>query len=160
MSLLRPVPEAAHAIAARCEGLRLQPYHDPVGFPTIGYGHLLSREPWAPLERWKPITPSEAHDLLNIDLARAASAVLRMVKVPLTDAQYAALVDFAFNCGAGNLQASTLLRLVNAERHDEVPPQFLRWVYARGVRLAGLVNRRTAEAALYQAVTAQLRQAA
>ena len=32
--------------------LRLVPYHDPLGYPTICYGHLLSRERHADLGRW------------------------------------------------------------------------------------------------------------
>ena len=33
-------------LAAPFEGLRLEAYHDPVGYPTQGYGRLLSRKPW------------------------------------------------------------------------------------------------------------------
>ncbi len=40
---LRPVSIAAE-LAAHHEGLSLDPYHDPVGFPTIGYGHAEPRE--------------------------------------------------------------------------------------------------------------------
>lgn len=155
---MRPVPEAAFDLARTFETLYdptpetaalYEPYHDPVGFPTIGYGHLLSREPWADLRRWSAITEREADTLLGEDMAIAAGAVLRLIAAPLTDGQFAALTDFAFNVGAGNLQASTLRRVVNRGEYEEAPAQFRRWVYARGVKLPGLVRRREDEIRLW-----------
>lgn len=155
---MRTIPEVAFALARRHETLHdpapataqlYEPYYDPVGFPTIGYGHLLSREPWSTLDRWPAITEAEADALLDRDMARAARAVLRLIDVPLTDGQFAALIDFTFNVGAGNLQLSTLRRVINREDYDEAPNQFRRWVYARGVKLPGLVRRRSDEIGLW-----------
>lgn len=137
--------ELAAELAKPFEGLRLEPYHDPVGYPTIGYGHLLSREAGADLSRWRPITEAEAETLLQSDMASAAASVTRLVTVPLTDYQRAALIDFAFNCGAGNLAGSTLLKVINRGDYDAAPAEFLKWVYARGKKLPGLVRRREAE---------------
>ena len=143
--------DLAAEIAKPFEGLRLQPYHDPVGFPTIGYGHLLSREPYADLSQWEPLADEHAaEELLQRDMAVAVGAVGRLITVPLTAEQEAALIDFAFNCGAGNLQVSTLRRAINRQEYDAAPEQFRRWVYARGRKLAGLVRRRAAEADLWQ----------
>ena len=142
--------QAAAELAKPFEGLSLEPYHDPVGYPTIGYGHLLSREVGAPLARWDPLPDEEAaDDLLDADMGSAAGSVTRLIQVPLTALQAAALIDFAFNCGAGNLQASTLRRVINRGEFDAAPAQFRRWVYARGVKLNGLVRRREAEAQLW-----------
>jgi lysozyme len=80
----------------------------------------------------------------------AEQAVCRLVKVPLTDGQFDALVSFTFNLGSGALQRSTLRRKVNREEHEEVPREFLRWVWAGGRKLKGLVRRRAAEADLYR----------
>jgi lysozyme len=155
---VRDIPEIAFALAREHETLYdptpatpalYEPYHDPVGFPTIGYGHLLSREVWAPLSRWPAITEAEADALLEADMAKAAGAVLRQIVAPLTDNQFAALVDFTFNVGSGNLQASTLRRVINREEYDEAPAQFRRWVYARAVKLPGLVRRREDEVRLW-----------
>lgn len=137
--------ELAADIAKPFEGLRLEPYHCPAGFPTIGYGHLLSREKGADLSRWQAISEDQAHTLLEKDMAAAAASVARLINVPLSDYQRAALIDFAFNCGAGNLQSSTLRRVINRGEYSEAPKQFMRWVYAGPVRLAGLVRRRAAE---------------
>ncbi len=53
------------------------------------------------------------------------------------------------NLGAGALQRSALRRKVNHEEHDDVPAEFVKWVYAGGRRLPGLVRRRHAEAITY-----------
>ena len=76
-------------------------------------------------------------------------AVLRLINVPLTDGQFDALVSFTYNLGGGALQRSTLRRKINREEHTEVPEQFMRWVWAGGRKLRGLVRRREAEAGLY-----------
>lgn len=143
------IAAAATPMAIRHEGLRLNPYHDPVGFPTIGYGHLLSREVGADLSKWPSISKEEAIDLLCSDLMKAAKAVLRLVPVPLTIEQQAALADFAFNLGAGNLQASTLRQMILRGDLEGAAGQFCRWVHARGVRLPGLVKRRADERKMF-----------
>lgn len=141
--------EIAGVIARPFEKLVLHPYYDPVGFPTIGYGHLLSREPWADLSRWQPINENEAERLLAIDLRKAERAVRRLCPVPLNEYQRAALIDFAFNLGAGNLQISTLRRAVNRGDFIRAAEQFGRWVYANGIKLGGLVRRRAAEREMF-----------
>lgn len=129
----------------------IEPYYDPVGLPTIGYGHLLSRTAWAPLNQFPAISVAQAEALLRADLMKAAGAVMRMVKVKLTANQIAALIDFVFNAGAGNFEISTVRKVINRGDLAAVPAQLMRWVYAKGVRLPGLVKRRKAEAALWVA---------
>jgi lysozyme len=155
---MRRIPDAAFVLVRRHETLHdpvpatarlYEPYYDPVGFPTIGYGHLLSREPWSPLGRWSSITETEADALLERDMALAARSVLRLIGVPLTDGQFAALADFTFNVGAGNLELSTLRRVINRGDYPEAPNQFRRWIFARGVKLPGLVRRRNDEIGLW-----------
>lgn len=141
--------DLACALAKPFEGCSLTAYHDPVGFPTIGHGHLLSREAWAPLDRWPPITQGFADALLEEDMAKALRAVRRLVKVPVTDEQAAALADFAFNLGAGALQASTLLRMVNRGDLADAAEQFARWNKAGGRIMRGLTRRRLTERNLF-----------
>jgi lysozyme len=141
--------ELAAEIAKPFEGLILEPYHDPVGLPTIGYGHLLSRKAWADLSQWEAIDEAEAERLLESDMMKAFNAVDRLITYDVSAPQRAALIDFAFNCGGGNLQASTLRRVVNRGELDEAPKQLMRWVFARGVKLPGLVRRRKAEADMW-----------
>lgn len=53
------------------------------------------------------------------DVAVAEAVVQRLVKVPLTQGQFDALVDFVFKLGGGRLASSTLLRNLNAGKYDE-----------------------------------------
>ena len=95
------------------------------------------------------VTQAEATDLLRKDVRIAELAVLRLISVPLTDGQFDALVSFTFNLGAGALQRSTLRRKVNRGEHERVPAELLKWVWAAGKKLPGLVRRRQAEGVAY-----------
>ena len=133
------------ALEEDSEGLRLSAYPDPGtgGDPwTIGFGHTGDD-----VYEGLTITKEQAIALLQRDIATAEDAVLHLVDVPLTQGQFNALVDFAFNCGAGNLKASTMLRLINQGRFDEADEQFQKWDKAAGKVLSGLHTRRLAEAA-------------
>ena len=61
--------------------------------------------------------------------------MLRLIRVPLTDGQFDALVSFTFNLGAGALQCSTLHRQTNRGEHDAAALEFLKWVWAAGRQL-------------------------
>lgn len=149
MKILDRILELAAELAIPFEGLHLEPYRDPVGYPTIGYGHLLSRDRSRPLSDWPAIDQARAEELLELDLRRALRAVRNLITYPLSDSRQAALVDFTFNLGSGNLQVSTLRRVINRGELAAAPGQFLRWVYADGLKLPGLVRRRQAEVDLW-----------
>jgi GH24 family phage-related lysozyme (muramidase) len=136
----------------RFEGFRAELYDDPAGHCTIGYGHLVHRgkcDGSEPAEFKKGITKKRALKLLQEDAASAAAAVEAKVTVPLNQQQFDALVSFVFNLGVGNFSSSTLLKVLNKKKYDEVPEQLDRWVLAGGKRLQGLVNRRKAEGVLF-----------
>lgn len=158
---MRPWPEWLKPEIKGFEGLHdgdprtsiLEPKRDPIGLWTAGWGHLLTKDVTAP--RPPAITLEEAEEFLEQDINKAARSVLRLVKRPLTDGEYAALIDFVFNLGPGSLQMSTLLRRVNegdTYMDYDIPYQFMRWVYAGGKKLPGLVKRRAAEARWWQGV--------
>lgn len=160
-SLLEEAVEIAAKLVSRPEfdGLHdpdrstavIEPYYDPVGLPTIGYGHLLSRTAWAALDQFPAISIAQAEALLRADLMKAAGAVMRLVRVKLNANQIAALIDFVFNVGSGNFEISTVRKVINRGDFASVPAHLMRWVYAKGVKLPGLVKRRKAEAALWVA---------
>lgn len=132
----------------RSEGCILTCYADPVGVPTIGYGHTLTVVK-ADIGR-KTISSDEAERLLvEDDLPRYEAAVQALVHVPMTQGQFDALVDFAYNLGCAALANSTLLRLFNAGDTDGASKQFGRWVHAGAGILPGLVTRREAERLLF-----------
>lgn len=141
--------------------VNLDPYLDPVRIWTIGWGHVV-RQAGRNLEGEADralahslypvgITLAQAEDLLRADLLDACRDVGRLVTVPLSDNEFAALVSFTFNLGAGNLAASTLLRELNDGDRWGAAEQFGRWVLAKGVKLEGLVRRRRAERDLFVA---------
>lgn len=146
---MRQITKQGIDLIKRFEGFEPEIYLDAAGLPTIGYGHLL--RPGEAEMFIGGIFEAAGEALLIKDVAIAERAVLRLIKVPLTDGQFDALVSFTFNLGGGALQRSTLRRKVNREEHDEVPAEFMRWVWAGGRKLRGLVRRRAAEAGLYKA---------
>jgi lysozyme len=94
-------------------------------------------------------------EILACDVRDAEQAVERLVKVPLTQGQFDALVDFCFNLGAGRLATSTLLKVLNGARYDDAAEQLLRWDRAGGQENSGLKMRREAEVALWRGAQQQ-----
>ena len=94
-------------------------------------------------------TQEEAEQWLQQDIQVAAQAVNGMVTVALTQPEFDALVDFAFNLGTGNLQHSTLLRLLNAGDYKGAAAEFEKWDRAGGKVMAGLLRRRQAEEQMF-----------
>lgn len=137
---------AGLALIKRSEGFRGRAYKDVNGFLTIGYGHRL-----LPSESFlSDIQEPRAVQMLISDVHDAEEAVTRLVKVPLTQGQFDALVDFCFNLGAGRLASSTLLKALNSGRYDDAAEQLLRWNMAGGKENSGLKARRQAELALWR----------
>lgn len=143
--------EACLALVKAFEGFRARPYLCPAGWWTIGYGAVQDASGRPVTAATAPVSREAALDLLARDLSQAGRAVLRLIRWgELTQGRFDALVSFTFNLGAGNLQASTLRKVVNRGEHERAPAELRRWVYGGGRRLAGLARRRAAEAALYQ----------
>lgn len=138
------------------EGCELRAYPDPGsadGNPwTIGVGHTKG------VKKGDTCTVEQAMAWLREDIQVAEAAVNRLVKVPLTQAQFDALVSFVFNVGADEdvdtvaegLGDSTLLRLLNAGDYAGAAAQFKRWNKNDGRVMAGLTTRRAAEAKMFE----------
>lgn len=135
------------------EGVKMVVYADPIGLPTGGVGHLLSEDERKRMPIGTPLTEEQVDTWLREDVKEAEEAVNRFVRVELTQGQFDALVSFTFNVGAGALQRSQLLRLINAGKAAEAAREFSRWIYAGGKIFNGLRNRRKDEAALFTRVT-------
>lgn len=139
----RKTSEQGVSLIKRHEGLRTSAYICPGGVLTIGYGHTKTVYPQM------SITPQQAEELLTQDLQRFENSVSELVKVPLSQGQFDALVSFSFNVGANALRNSTLLRLLNQGKYREAAAQFGRWSMANGSRLPGLIRRRAEEQHLF-----------
>lgn len=138
------VNRATLDLIKRFEGRYLKAYICPAGVLTIGYGHT-----GKDVKLNMTITEEDADRLLWNDIEIFATGVNVLVKVPLNENQFGALVSFSFNVGLGALEKSTLLRLLNNGLYDQVPAQLMRWNKGGGRELSGLTKRRAAEAELF-----------
>ena len=126
-------------------------YHDPVGYPTIGYGNLLSMVKYGDLSQYKPKTVEECEKDLEQELAKKSAIVLSMSPVlakPENAYRLVAITDFAFNLGEGNYKKSTLKKRIDAEDWESAVVEIKKWDKAGGKVMGGLVKRRADEAAL------------
>lgn len=126
------------------EGLVLGVYLDPVGIPTVCYGHMDQR-----LKVGTRFTKAQCSQFLYEDTQSAQQAIKDLVTVPLTQNQYDALVSLVFNIGRPAFSRSALLRKLNSEDYAGAAEEFPKWVYAKGKKLPGLVTRRDSERALF-----------
>ncbi len=134
------------------EGLFLNAYLDPVGIPTIGYG--TTRYPDGQVVRLgERISERNAEAYLRYECSRIAREISPLIKVPVNQNQFDALVSFAYNVGTGAFQGSTLLRKLNQGDYQGAANEFSRWVngVVNGVfqPLPGLVSRRADEQRLF-----------
>lgn len=144
------ISENGLKLIAQFEGCELKAYRCPAGIWTIGYGHTGDD-----VEPDMTITEDEAFELLGRDTVKTEKSVSKMLVNQIANGlinqnMFDALVSFAYNCGTGNLQKSTLLKKVKANPFDpSIENEFMRWTKAGGRELPGLVKRRKAEAELY-----------
>lgn len=137
--------ESMIAVIKKFEGLRLKAYKCPAGVYTIGYGHTRN---FKFSENCK-ITEEQAEKFLHEDLKKFENSIKKLVKVPLSQCQFDALVSLVFNIGATNFRNSTLLKYLNNSEYGLAAEQFERWIYANGKKLEGLLTRRKAEKEIF-----------
>ena len=141
----------AAGLCRRFEGFRSRPYLCPAGVATIGYGTTVYPGGARVALTDPAIDAATANRFLLLQLRRDyLPALVRACPSILAQSpgRVAALLDWTYNLGAGNLMASTLRRRVNAGDWARVPAELARWVHGGGRVLPGLVARRQAEAAL------------
>lgn len=128
----------------------LKAYRDVKGVPTIGVGATFYRD-GSRVKMGDEITLEEAMNLFSWHLGRVFEpAIHKLVKTPINQNQFDALVSFVFNVGEKQFGTSTLLQRINADpNHPDIPHQFARWNKSGGKIWPGLINRRKDEAALY-----------
>jgi len=150
--------EQGEKLLIEVEGSQCTLYHDHIGLPTIGVGHLLTRDEIYSGKIWigeqcldyrKGLTEEQVKQLMYADLAPREAELRKLVFVPLTENQFDALVSFAFNIGINAFKKSTLLKTLNKGEYALVPGQMRRWVFAGGKKSMGLANRREKEIKLW-----------
>ena len=151
------------------EGVRVKPYLDSIALWTTGVGHLIAPPDQlkmtladrkhaksigflpCPKEWNRTLTMDEVDEILKSDLRRFESGVLRYCPVGLTQSRFDAMVSFAFNCGLGTLQRSSIRLRHNRGDYEGAAEAFLLYTKAAGVVQKGLVTRRNDERAMYLA---------
>lgn len=120
------------------EGCKLTTYRCPAGVLTIGWGHTANVKPG------QKITQEQADNLLKQDMKVYEKHVNTIVKIPLNQNQFDALVSFCYNCGSGNLKT-----LVNGRNVQQIANAIPLYNKSNGKVLNGLVRRRKAEQELF-----------
>lgn len=145
---MRKISKEGLELIKQWEGLRLEAYRDTACIWTIGYGHTSKAGP--PLvKKGMRITKERAEEILFEDLKQFEKTVEESVMVSLTDCQFAALVSFCYNVGTTAFCKSSLLKKLNQGDYEAVPAELQKWNKVGGKPLAGLANRRAAEAGLW-----------
>ena len=121
------------------EGKSNTAYLDPVGIYTICYGETKG------VKKGDYKTDDECLQSLAADLVEHDKGMMKAISVPLTDYQHAAFLSFCYNVGVKACTTSTAFKLLNQKKYTEACNQLLRWVYADGKVLPGLVKRREDE---------------
>ena len=130
------------------EGLRLTAYDDGVGVWTIGFG-TIKYPNGVRVKRGDTCTLEQAKSYMKHDLIEFEHTVNSLVKVPLNQNQFDALVSLTYNIGSGAFKGSTLLKKLNLSDYKGAADQFDVWVNAGGKRMQGLANRRAKEKSLF-----------
>ena len=131
------------ALIEQFEGLRLAAYQDGAGIWSIGVGHTDR------VKEGDTCTSAQADEWLQQDIEQAERAVNTLVKIPLNQNQFDALVSFTYNLGWASLEESTLLRLLNAGATQLAAAEVPKWDDVAGKVSEGLLERRMAERALF-----------
>lgn len=129
------------------EGFKTKAYKDSGGLWTIGVGHLIRATEKDLLK--KVLTYQEVVDLLSNDLIGTENCINLLVKEPVEQHKYDALVCLTFNIGCGNLKKSSVLRFLNLKQYDRIEQAWLMWKYDAH-REPILLNRRIREYELFK----------
>ena len=147
MAAVLAVSAAGLTFIANHEGTVNVVYLDPVAIPTVCTGHTrtVSRA-----DVGRSYAPEVCERLLREDTAHAVAGVVRSIAVPISQDQFDALVSFTFNIGNAALHSSSLRRKLNDGDCKGASAEFDRWIYAKRVKLPGLVTRRKDERSLFE----------
>jgi lysozyme len=153
MTEIKTLDQVGREFMAQEEGIKLKPYRDSAGIPTIGIGctfypdgrRVTMKDPPLPDVKaaWKLFDKVNSNFLLT---------VYSTTRDDINQNQFNALLALCFNIGPGAFKSSTVLRLVNKNPNDPaIADAFYMWRYSTvdGVKKPVLAGRRKREAALY-----------
>ncbi|HRC03166.1 MAG TPA: lysozyme [Niabella sp.] len=127
------------------EGVRLKPYLDTVGIPTIGVGNTFYEDGSRVKMTDHPITEKRAMELFKWVLRQFELTVYTNTRDDINQNQFDALVSFTYNVGQQAFKKSTLLRRINARASDQsIENAFMMWNKPKEI-----IGRRKREVKLY-----------
>ena len=137
------ISEEGKSLIKKFEGCKLEAYLCSAGVPTIAFGRTKN------VKLGDTCTQEQADAWLEEELEEYTGYVNDAVKQTLQQNQIDAMVAWTYNLGPTNLRSSTLLRVLNEGKLQEVPQQMRRWNKANGKVLEGLERRRLTESMLF-----------
>ena len=141
---------SGYLLITEFEGFSAKPYLCSAKIPTIGYGNTYYPDGKRVTMLDKEITRMQAFEMFKFIADKFASTVSKLVKTPLNQNQFNALVSLAYNIGTGNFASSTLLKKVNINHNDKtIELEFKKWNKVNKKEVAGLTKRRLYEANIY-----------
>lgn len=146
MAEIKALDQAGIDFLTNEEGLRLSPYLDSVGIPTIGIG--MTYYPGSGKRvtlKDKKLTKEEAQQMFRQIVVPYETAVWSVTRDDITQTQFNALVSICYNIGVNGFKSSTVVKRVNKNPLDpKIADAFLLWK-----KPAVLIGRRKREIALY-----------
>ncbi|BEI80074.1 hypothetical protein CcaverHIS002_0106030 [Cutaneotrichosporon cavernicola] len=148
------------------EGFIAAPSTDPIGHPSVGYGHACEAPSCREVPFAFPLSKRAASTLLKNNMPAVTSCLGEALEparshLVLSDNQWAALASWAFNEGCEAVSSSALIARLNAGEDPNVvaAAELPNWTTGKdsSKELPGLRRRRAAELALFR--TASSRQA-
>lgn len=125
------------------EAARLNAYQDTKGIWTIGVGATRYQD-GRRVKQGDKITKEQLNALLHFHIKEAENDITKLVKVPLTQNQFNALISFYHNVGITQFRSSTLLKKLNKADYIGASKEFIRWI-----KQPELKNRRVKETELF-----------
>jgi lysozyme len=148
VAALAVIGAAGWSLTTSSEGLRTKTYRDPVGIPTVCYGHT-----GPDVHMGQVYTEDQCNAILIQDIRKHQKAIIGPTNcirsAPLTPNQRDALTDFIINVGTAKFCKSTLAAKISRRDYRGASAEFAKWEYAGGRKLPGLVQRREGERDLF-----------
>ena len=131
------------------EGLKLKAYRDSKGLPTIGIG--TTRYPdGRKVQMGDTCTVAQAREWFKYDVARFEKHINQIIRVPLRQNQFDALVSLVYNIGEEGFAGGTVDDKINSGNITAALDTWKKYINSGGKVVPGLINRRNAEVALFQ----------
>lgn len=146
MAEIKALDQAGLDFLANEEGLRLSPYLDSVGIPTIGIGMTYYPDTGKRVTLKDPkLTKEQAQEMFKQIVIPYETAVWSVTRDDINQNQFNALVSLSYNIGVNGFKGSTVVKRLNKNPQDPtIAKAFEMWK-----KPIVLLGRRKREAKLY-----------